>query len=91
MVRRVETHIYTHCEQYWCGAVAYNGSLSLYADSIEPATTTTTGKSIRDIYECKQEVNMSVLLLFLWYFYEGFLCSTMDIAIRALLFVTVTK
>lgn len=27
---------------------------------------------IRDIYECKQEVNMSVLLLFLWYFYEGF-------------------
>lgn len=25
-----------------------------------------------DIYECKQEVNMSVLWLFLWYFYEGF-------------------
>lgn len=68
-------------------------SLSVYADSIEPAATTptTTGRSIRDIYECKQEVNMSVLLLFLWYFYEGFLCSTMDIAIRALLFVTVTK
>lgn len=25
-----------------------------------------------DIYECKQEVNISVLWLFLWYFYEGF-------------------
>lgn len=39
------------------------------ARSSNTATTTTAAA---DIYECKQKVNMSVLLLFLWYFYECF-------------------
>lgn len=41
-------------------------------ESLSEKRKETHNKCIRDIYECKQEVNMSVLLLFLWYFYEGF-------------------